>query len=323
MKFFHLALGLFSFSCWSEAQLNNELIREYTIIGHVVRMLSAPLEKSVLFVDSEAFDKPLLIPNRLLLYGPPGNGKTTLAYDIAKMAQCQLVHIHAPSIVTKYAGSGAENIKKEMLRAFDVMVESCRPVIIFIDEIDAIAINGTNESRVEDNKAMQELWLYLDKFKQDFRFFIICATNRYEKLNQAFVSRFPERQRLEINQPNKQRRQEVLVNLFSKYDIEIDKNLIRDLAYYSDGMSVREIEDFVSQVKIGMVLEGTIIDGDIVKKIKSYRRGYKSENDPDAPKRDIYDKIHLVSSLFTMASAGTTVVTFVAGLPYIKSLLGA
>ncbi len=309
-----------TFCCADIREINNSIYLQHEIVYYIVKMLSIPLIENITFVDSDAFTKPLIIPNRLLLYGPPGNGKTTLARQIANVANCEFVHINAPSIVTKYAGSGAENIKKEMGQAFEMMAGSGRPVVIFIDEIDAIAIVGSDESRVEDNKAMQELWLYLDKFKYDPRYFIICATNRYEKLSPAFVSRFPEQQRLKIDQPNKEMRKEVLMNLFEKYEVNQDKNIINDLAYYSDGMSIRELEDFVSQVKLIAIFKAPLDDVQLIKKIKSYPRGYKGAKDSDAPKRDIYDKVHLVSSLFTMASAGTTIATFILGIPYIRSL---
>ncbi len=283
---------------------------EHTIISHIVTQLGKPINEAILFEDPDFFTKPLLIPNRLLLYGPPGNGKTTVAHEIAIAARCAFVHINAPSIVTKYAGSGAENIKKELEKAFDKIVENGRPVVVFVDEIDAIAIVGSCESRVEDNKAMQELWLNFDKFKQDPRVFFICATNRYEKLSSAFVSRFPEQQRLKLDKPDKEMRVKVLTTLLEKYELGMEQNVFNDLVYYSHGMSIREIESFISSIKIIAAFQESLTSEQLIKKMKSYPRGRKDDDDSESNKRDIYDKINMVSSLVTMASALTTIINF-------------
>lgn len=247
-------------------------------------------------------DKPLILANRLLLYGPPGNGKTTLAQEIARTAHCEFVHIKASSLVTRYQGSGSENLQKELMRAFDKILQSDRPVVIFIDEIDAIAAIGND--RVDYTNAAQELWQYLDTCKDDPRVFIICATNQYEKLNLALVSRFPAQQRIKIDQPSEFMRRAVLVNLMERHDFMDYYSSLEDLAKNSEGLSIRELENFMYELKLSVKFEKLALSNkEVIKKIQSYPRGNQSNKvAPKRSKRDIYDHIHLVSTVLSIVN---------------------
>lgn len=88
-------------------------------------------------------------------------------------------------------------------------------------------------------------------------------------------------------------------------------SITEDIAYHGDNMSVRELEDCINQIRIAALLDTPLTDEQVIEKIKSYPRGYKSADSTDMPKRDIYDKIHLISSIFTMTSAGVTIASFI------------
>jgi len=72
-------------------------------------------------------------PRGLLLYGPPGNGKTYLCKALAKEAQCTFFALSASSILNKFVGESEKMLK----RVFDA-AEYMAPSIIFIDEIDSM-----------------------------------------------------------------------------------------------------------------------------------------------------------------------------------------
>jgi len=132
---------------------------------------------------------PYQIENRLLMYGPPGNGKTTVANEIAKETRAHLIGINGPEIVQEYIGTGAKEVKKLFTEAINYAEVHNRPVVIVIDEIDAFAEHVESEHRAEHKAILQEVWHMLDVIKDDPRLFFVALTNS-EKLNETFRTRF-------------------------------------------------------------------------------------------------------------------------------------
>ena len=87
--------------------------------------------------------------SRLILHGPPGNGKSTIARLMAELTNRELIELPGPSVVDKYVGNGAENVRLTFSKARDMVAMLERGAIIFMDEIDAIAANNTEKFRAE------------------------------------------------------------------------------------------------------------------------------------------------------------------------------
>jgi SpoVK/Ycf46/Vps4 family AAA+-type ATPase len=149
-----------------------------------------------------------LFLNRLILHGPPGNGKSTYAKKIAQEIGSLFFEVSAPSIVTTYQGSGSENINNIFNDAIKDQLETNKKVIIFIDEIDAIASTKIKRS-IDSKSATQALWLNLDKIKKNPNIFVIMATNHFKDLNPTLLDRFGDNI-IEIPNPDKNMRKEIL-----------------------------------------------------------------------------------------------------------------
>lgn len=202
--------------------------------------------------------------NRIILYGPPGNGKSTLAQQIANLTESIFIPIKGPSICGPYAGQGPQTITELFERALEINAKTNNKVIIFIDEIDAIGANNKSEHRAQQSDALQVLWLYLDKIKYNTNFFVICATNNFEGLHQTFIDRFGTNI-IEIKNPNFKTRTEILHHYFIKNSIACDIDLLHKLAKNTNNFSIRALEDLVNGIITQARMENdTVITEEIV-----------------------------------------------------------
>jgi transitional endoplasmic reticulum ATPase len=119
-------------------------------------------------------------PTGLLLAGPPGTGKTTVAKVLAAQARCSFYPISGADVISKWVGESEGNIRRLFERA-----RENRPSIIFIDEIDAIA-GRRGEVEVHDGHVNQ-LLAEIDGVSGQRGVFIIGATNRPDQIDPAML----------------------------------------------------------------------------------------------------------------------------------------
>jgi transitional endoplasmic reticulum ATPase len=120
-------------------------------------------------------------PTGLLLAGPPGTGKTTVAKVLAAQARTSFYPISGADVMSKWVGESEQNIRQLFERA-----RENRPSIVFIDEIDAVAARrgeslGTHDSHV--NQLLAEI----DGISGQRGVFVVGATNRPDQLDPALL----------------------------------------------------------------------------------------------------------------------------------------
>jgi ATP-dependent metalloprotease FtsH len=169
------------------------------------------------------------IPRGILLYGPPGCGKTLLARALANQAGAAFYSISGSDFVELYVGVGAARVRK--------LFEDARantPAIIFIDELDAIgrrraaggpaASTGSSE---EQGQALNQLLAEIDGFAPSDGVLLVGATNRPDVIDPALLrpGRFDRAVGLEL--PDERGRREILeVHARSKpldADVDLDR----------------------------------------------------------------------------------------------------
>lgn len=144
-------------------------------------------------------------PKGVLLYGPPGCGKTLLAKAVANESGAHFITINGPEIMSKFYGES-----EERLRSIFKEAEENTPSIIFIDEIDAIAPKREEVTGEVEKRVVSQLLTLMDGLKGRGQIIVIGATNRPEAVDPAL--RRPGRfdREIVIGVPDKKGRKEIL-----------------------------------------------------------------------------------------------------------------
>jgi len=144
-------------------------------------------------------------PKGVLLYGPPGCGKTLLAKAVATEAEANFILINGPEIMNKYYGETEAKLREIFRKA-----EEEAPSIIFIDEIDAIAPKRSEVTGEVEKRVVAQLLALMDGLESRGQVIVIGATNRPNALDPAL--RRPGRfdREIEIGIPDKKGRKEIL-----------------------------------------------------------------------------------------------------------------
>ena len=130
-------------------------------------------------------------PRGVLLFGPPGNGKTLLAKAVASESNATFFSISASSLVSKYVGDG-----ERLVKALFGCAEACAPSVVFIDEVDSLL-----QARGEEHDAMRrlktEVLVQMDGVGTDKagdkHVLVLAATNRPADIDTACLRRFTKR----------------------------------------------------------------------------------------------------------------------------------
>ncbi len=144
-------------------------------------------------------------PTGILLYGPPGCGKTLIAKAVANEAEAQFFSINGPEIMNKYYGETEARLREIFKEAREKA-----PSIIFIDEIDAIAPKREEVFGDVEKRVVAQLLALMDGLTERGNVIVIGATNRPESVDPAL--RRPGRfdREIEIGVPNAEGRLEIL-----------------------------------------------------------------------------------------------------------------
>jgi ATP-dependent 26S proteasome regulatory subunit len=156
----------------------------------------------------------------VLLYGPPGCGKTLIAKAIAHEVKAHFIDIKGPELFNKYFGQSEENLR-------DVFDEAKKyePSIIFFDEIDAIAQKrSSEESERHYSRFLNQLLTLMDGFEDYGNVRIIASTNRREMLDEAILRPGRFDYQLEIKTPTRKGCKDIFFIYTSKMPISNNFN---------------------------------------------------------------------------------------------------
>ncbi|CDF35452.1 transitional endoplasmic reticulum ATPase (valosin-containing protein), Cell division control protein 48 [Chondrus crispus] len=169
-------------------------------LAQIRELVELPLRHPQLFKSVGV--KP---PRGVLMYGPPGSGKTLIARAVANETGAFFFLINGPEIMSKLAGESESNLRKAFEEA-----EKNSPAIIFIDEIDSIAPKREKTNGEVERRIVSQLLTLMDGLKSRAHVVVIAATNRPNSIDPA-LRRFGRFDReLDIGVPDETGRLEIL-----------------------------------------------------------------------------------------------------------------
>jgi 26S proteasome regulatory subunit T3 len=189
-------------------------------------------------------------PRGVLLWGPPGTGKTMMAKAVANHTTASFIRVVGSEFVQKYLGEGPR-----MVRDVFRMAKENAPSIIFIDEIDAIGTKRFDANTGADREVQRillELLNQMDGFDRNVNVKVIMATNRLDTLDPALLR--PGRLDRKIEFPNPDRRQKRLIFQVctSKMNLSEEINL-EDYVSRPEKLSAAEISSICQEAGLHAV----------------------------------------------------------------------
>jgi proteasome regulatory subunit len=195
-------------------------------------------------------------PKGVLLYGPPGCGKTLLAKAVARESNATFIKLVASELAQKFIGEGARLVKEVF-----AIARKKAPSIILIDEIDAIAAKrldvGTSGER-EIHRTLTQLLAELDGFDPLDNVKVIATTNRIDILDPAILRPGRFDKIIEIPLPNLRGRYEILKIHTRKMPLSSDVDLI-ELAKLTEGATGADIRFVCTEAALHAIKHGKSI----------------------------------------------------------------
>ena len=213
-------------------------------LGQIREMVELPLRHPQLFKTLGV--KP---PKGVLMYGPPGSGKTMIARAIANETGAFFFLINGPEVMSKMAGEAEANLR----RAFEE-AEKNTPAIIFIDEIDSIAPKRDKTNGEVERRVVSQMLTLMDGCKGRGHIIVIGATNRPNSIDGA-LRRFGRFDReIDIGVPDEVGRIEILRIHTRNMKLSEDVDLA-DIAKNIHGFVGADIAQLCSEAAMNCIRE--------------------------------------------------------------------
>lgn len=186
----------------------------------------------------------------LLLFGPPGNGKTMLAKAVASESKATFFNISASSLTSKWVGEG-----EKLVRALFAVARELQPSIIFIDEVDSLLCERKEGEQEHSRRMKTEFLVSFDGVIADpnERILVMGATNRPQELDDAALRRMVKR--VYVPLPDKETRKVLLRKLLVKNHNPLSASEMETLARQTEGYSGSDLTALARDAALGPIRE--------------------------------------------------------------------
>jgi len=184
-------------------------------------------------------------PKGILLYGPPGCGKTLIAKAVANESQSNFISIKGPEVLSMWVGESERAVRKIFRKA-----RQASPVVVFFDEIDSIAgLRGASHDSGVGNRVLDQILTELDGLESLKNVVFMAATNRPDLLDKALLRPGRIDKLIEIKSPTEKARAQILK--VHTENVPLAKNVsLKKLASTTEGFSGADLEGLVREAAL-------------------------------------------------------------------------
>ncbi|KAI0671158.1 ATPase [Trametes maxima] len=260
-----------------ESQIASEIIHpddidvRFTDIGGLDPIISS-LRESVIFPlrFPHLFSSSSLLgaPKGVLLFGPPGCGKTMLAKALAKESGATFINIAASVLTNKWYGES-----NKLVAGLFSLARKTQPSIVFIDEIDSFLRERTKGDHEVTGMMKAEFMTLWDGLTSSTdRILVLGATNRPNDIDSAILRRMPKR--FSIGLPDTDQREKILTLMLADTPLASGFS-IRTLAQQAEGLSGSDLKELCRNAAMRPMREFMRqADGDPEKLAQSQEEGF-------------------------------------------------
>jgi ribosome biogenesis ATPase len=175
-------------------------------------------------------------PSGVLLWGPPGCGKTLLAKAVANESRANFISVKGPELLNKFVGESERAVRQVFVRA-----RSSIPCVIFFDELDALVPRRDDALSESSARVVNTLLTELDGLGNRQGIYVIAATNRPDIIDPAMLRPGRLETLLFVDLPGVEERVEILGTLLRKLPVVYDDSM-KAIAKGCEGFSGADLE---------------------------------------------------------------------------------
>lgn len=201
---------------------------------------------------------PIKFQTSVILYGPPGCGKTLIAEAVANEVSMNFLCVRGPELLSKYIGASEAAVRELFEKA-----EAAKPCIVFFDEFESIAPKRGHDSTGVTDRVVNQLLTMMDGFEELSKgIYIIAATSRPELIDPALLR--PGRFDVHVycGLPDESDRLEILDIICSKIKMDADVDLAtwaKDTNYFS-GADLKSLVYSAQLVSLNEKIDNTSLE---------------------------------------------------------------
>lgn len=203
------------------------------VIEELTESVIYPLTSPEIFQESSLLEAP----KGVLLYGPPGCGKTMIAKALARESGANFISIRMSSIMDKWYGES-----NKIVDAIFSLANKIQPCIIFIDEIDSFLRQRASSDHEVTAMLKAEFMTLWDGLTSNGKVMVLGATNRINDIDSAFLRRLPKR--FPVSLPNADQRYKILSKFLKDTKVDprdFDLDYIVQCTAQMSGSDLREL----------------------------------------------------------------------------------